>query len=337
MPLKYGVRIRFASCCISVVIPLDIFNILSMLFFSKRDTLSALAGSEINSVIFHDAIMMLLICSIMMLLICCSFSWRCAALLSFMTLATPVTLSTNDPRMLSSGRTGRMPHIIIGRILLLFFFFFFFFFFVFKLIPIFVLAFIAPHCDCGSLSESRIIRDNAFLSLLDEYIVSHVSFSEIIAANMLSWLRHAASNELIPRSPLANRFSNHVPGPQNWYPEICNSIDSVFIARFNKSLDGICCNSLPKAPKAVNTHLMNRQIVIQALTVPPNLLVYVLVIYLLWDLCNFSNSRSSTIFEMHSGSFEGKLCRSSDMTRNILITEWFHFMQFYKCYYFKYY
>jgi len=77
-----------------------------------------------------------------------------------------------------------------------------------------------------------------------------VSFSNCCCANTLcSW--HAASNKLIFWSPLTNRFSNCVPGPQNWHPEICNSKASAFIARlisFNKLLNDIRYNSLSKAP-----------------------------------------------------------------------------------------
>jgi len=50
----------------------------------------------------------------------------------------------------------------------------------------------------------------------------------------MSCSRHAAFNGLMSRSPLANRFSKYVPGPQNWYPEICNSIRNAFIAWFKK-------------------------------------------------------------------------------------------------------
>jgi len=50
---------------------------------------------------------------------------------------------------------------------------------------------------------------------------------------------------MIPRSPLANRFSKCVPGLQNWYPGIYNSKGKAFIARFNK-LD-IRYNSLSMA------------------------------------------------------------------------------------------
>jgi len=116
-----------------------------------------------------------------------------------------------------------------------------------------------------------------------------------------SW--HAASNELIPWSPLENR----VPWPQNWY--LCSSKGNAFVARFNKPLDDICCNSLSKAPDRRYTFddSVNRNASGTNGIIPPNLLVYVLVVYTTIDLYNFSNSRSSTIFDMYSSSFEVKL------------------------------
>jgi len=61
MPLKYGMRIRFANCCNCIwyysYSPRHLM--FHRRFFSTRDTLSALVGSEVNAAAFHGAIMTL--------------------------------------------------------------------------------------------------------------------------------------------------------------------------------------------------------------------------------------------------------------------------------------
>ncbi|KYN11912.1 hypothetical protein ALC57_15928, partial [Trachymyrmex cornetzi] len=131
----------------------------------------------------------------------------------FTALATPAAPPTNDPRTPSSGRTGRTPpRFAIGRILLLLFFF------VFKPIPIFILAFIAAQTAVAAALSLRVeslavMRFRAFsASILS---AACRSVRSLLCEYAMSCSRHAASNGLIPRSPLANRFSNRVPGPQN--------------------------------------------------------------------------------------------------------------------------
>jgi len=55
MECAYGLQVVTTS----VVIPLGIFNVSSTFFFSTRDILSPLVGSEINAAAFHGTIMML--------------------------------------------------------------------------------------------------------------------------------------------------------------------------------------------------------------------------------------------------------------------------------------
>ena len=223
-------RIRFANycSCTSVVTPFGIFNI-STCFVSTRDILSTLVESEINAAAFHGAIITLQFLQL--------------TLLSFTALTTSAAPPTNDLRMPSSGRTGRTPtRFAVGRIHL------FFFFLVFKLINQSSLAFIAAQ-TAVVVARSLRVESFAFLRFLGEYIVSHVSARSLLCEYAMSCSRHAASNELIPWSPLASRFSNRVSGPQNWYLGICSSKGTMFITRFNKPLDDIRCNSSSKAPE----------------------------------------------------------------------------------------
>ena len=116
--------------------------------------------------VFHDAIMTLQFFQLTL---------RRFVIL-FTALATPTAPPTNDPRIPSSGKAP--PCFTVGNIPMLFFFFV-----DFK--PIFLLAFIiAQIAPVAVLSVSRIIRDNAFPRLLDEYIISRVSFSEIVAVRI---------------------------------------------------------------------------------------------------------------------------------------------------------
>jgi len=170
-----------------------------------------------------------------------SSSWRCAALLSFTTFATPAAPPTNKPRTFNNGRIDRIPPCFaIGSIIC-----FTFFFFVFKSMPIFVLAFIAAQRVTTVALSPRVFRD-----FRGEYFVCHMSFNENVAMwigyIVLATLRVQRINTSIT-IPLANHFSTKcVPGSQNLYPVICNSKGRAFIARFNK-LD-IHCNSLSKNP-----------------------------------------------------------------------------------------
>jgi len=198
-----------------------------------------------------------------------------------------------------------LPRFAIGNIRLLLFFFV-----GFKSMPIFILVFIAvtqTADGCDSLSESWITRGNA--CLLGEYIVSRVSFNEIIAVQICYFVLTTCSIQLISWSPLANRFSKRVPGPQNWYSGTCSSNESVFIAWFNKPLD-IRCNSLSKTP---DRYALIRQIIMLQVST---------------DRCTsesaricsdnlsynrsmqFSNSRSNNF--RYFSSFNIKLCRSFD-------------------------
>jgi len=157
-----------------------------------------------------------------------------------------------------------------------------------------------------------------------------VSFSNCCCANTLcSW--HAASNKLIFWSPLTNRFSNRVPGP-NWHPEICNSKASAFIARlisFNKLLNDIRYNSLSKAPdywyvfddsNKLFRHWRYRRTTESA------------------RICsdNVSHNRSmqfqtlATVFDIPVLLRLKCAVWSFDITRNILITDRFHSTQLYK-------
>jgi len=130
------------------------------------------------------------------------------------------------------------------------------------------------------------------------------------------------SNGLIPRSPLANRFSKYVSGPQNWYLGICNSKERAFIARFN-ILD-IHCNSLSMAPDhqyafddTINYSVLDTGNIGELALICSDNLSHN------WSM-QLRNSRNKTIFGMYFNCSVVKLCTSlSDMMRNILITEQF--------------
>ena len=133
MPLKYGMRIRFASCnCTSVVIPLAFLTFHRHFFFSMCDALSALVGSKINAAAFHDVTVL----SANAALLCYRLQpWRLPS----------------RHRKCSDRTSTTPPRCAIGSIRLLFFFF------VFKLISILVLIFIAIQIAVTavlSLSES---------------------------------------------------------------------------------------------------------------------------------------------------------------------------------------
>jgi len=159
-------------------------------------------------------------------------------------------------------------------------------------------------------------------------IVSRASFSKIVAVQISYVVLVKCSQWINSLIISSNRFSNsRVPGAQNWYPRIYSSKESAFIARFNKSLDDIRCNSLLKAldrQYAFDDSVNYNALGIDNIVVSPNLLVYVQVTSVLQHKpMQFSNSRSSTIFGMYSSFSEVELCRLSDTIRNILITDRF--------------
>ena len=162
-----------------------------------------------------------------------SFNWHCAALLSFMAFATPTASLINGLKIPNSSRIGKIPlRFVTGNIRQLFLL-------RFHVHINFRFGFYSRP-NSSSLSKSRIFRSNPFPRLFNEYFVSYMSFHEIFAPQ-ISYIVFATrrvqwtiNGRLIPRSPLANRFSKCVPGSQNRYTRICNSIGSAFIAWFKK-------------------------------------------------------------------------------------------------------
>ncbi|KYQ47698.1 hypothetical protein ALC60_13275 [Trachymyrmex zeteki] len=200
----------------------------------------------------------------------------------------------------------------------------------------FVLAFIAAQTAVTAALSPRVV---SFATMrFRAFSASNLSAvcrfaSSLLCEYAISCSRYAVSNGLIPRSPLVNRFSKRVPGPQNWYPGICSSKGNAFIARFNKPLDDIRHNSLSEAPVrryAFDDSANCSAASTESIVVPPNRLILCSGSLSHNTSIKFSNSRSSIIFGIYSNFFYVKLCRSSDMMRNILITERFHSTHPYK-------
>ncbi|EGI64133.1 hypothetical protein G5I_07439 [Acromyrmex echinatior] len=126
----------------------------------------------------------------------------------FTALANPTAPPINDLRTPNNGRMSRMPPRFAWKNPLALLFLCFQVHKNFR----FSLHSCPNDCDCGSLFESQITRDNAFPCFFGEYIVSHVSFSEIVAVRIRYVVIATRSNEL---TPLANRFSNRVLGLRN--------------------------------------------------------------------------------------------------------------------------
>jgi len=115
--------------------------------------------------------------------------------------------------------------------------------------PIFVLAFIVAQTAVAAalflrVKSLAVMRFRAFSAS----ILSTCRSARSLLCEYAIW-RHAAFNELLPRSLLANHFSNRVSGRKIDIREY--AVRKEMRLSHDKRLDGIRCNSLSKAPICV--------------------------------------------------------------------------------------
>ena len=162
-----------------------------------------------------------------------SSNWRCADLLSFIAFAIPAAPPTSESTTPSSGRIGKKPRFATGSVR-----FFVDFFFIFKPIPSFRLGFhsCSNSSSSSSFSENRICRSNTFPCLLGKYQL-RVVLRDLCSVNKLYRVFATRRIQRINASITSNQslfYNKCVLGPQNWYPGICNSNGSAFIAWYKK-------------------------------------------------------------------------------------------------------
>jgi len=234
-----------------------IFNVFSTFsFFFVITPYLRLYGPKCNPFLYFYGVRYNPWPSIARLWRCNSSSWRRVALLSLTAFATPAALPINDSSAPNIDKISNIsPRFTVRSTR----FFIVFFRLHFRLHthadPRFNFHCRTNGCCSSSLFESRISRDNTLLRFLSEYFVTHVSFREIVAMRIGYVVLATRCVQWVNASLLTNRFFKCVPGSQNWYPEICNSKGSGYIAQFNKPqliAADIRRNSLSMVPNRQN-------------------------------------------------------------------------------------